>query len=215
MEKKELAGKILDILKEKYPGPKTKLVWKNPWELLVATILAAQCTDDRVNKVTPTFFKKWPDIRSLAQADLQEVEKVVYSTGFYKNKAKNLINSAKIILINFGGKVPSTMKELTSLPGVARKTANIVLSNCFTKNEGIAVDTHVKRLSNRFGLTSSHNPVIIERDLMEIFDQKDWHLVNHLFVWFGRDVCKSRNPQCENCELFSICPRIGISKQLN
>jgi endonuclease-3 len=210
MDKKDLAIKILSILEKKYPNPRTKLVWKTPWELLVATILAAQCTDDRVNKVTPVFFERWPDIKSLAHASQKEVEQVIHSTGFYKNKAKNLINASKKILTDYNGQVPSTMEELLSLPGVARKTANIVLSNCFSKNEGIAVDTHVKRISFRLGLTSSKNPAVIEKDLMELFPQQKWHLVNHLLVWFGRDICKARTPQCHRCELDSLCPKNGI-----
>jgi len=210
MDKKDLAIKILSILEKKYPNPRTKLVWKTPWELLVATILAAQCTDDRVNKVTPVFFERWPDIKSLAHASQKEVEQVIHSTGFYKNKAKNLINASKKILTDYNGQVPSTMEELLSLPGVARKTANIILSNCFSKNEGIAVDTHVKRISFRLGLTSSKNPAVIEKDLMELFPQQKWHLVNHLLVWFGRDICKARTPQCHRCELDSLCPKNGI-----
>ncbi|GAB6886509.1 hypothetical protein JCM13304A_00070 [Desulfothermus okinawensis JCM 13304] len=210
MDKKKRANEVLTILKKRYPNPRTKLVWKTPWELLVATILAAQCTDDRVNKVTPIFFKKWPDIKSLSTATQQEVEEVVRTTGFFRNKAKNLIGSAKKILNVYNGEVPSNMKDLLTLPGVARKTANIVLSNCFSKNEGIAVDTHVKRLSNRLGFTQSKNPTIIERDLMELYPRKDWHLVNHLFVWFGRDVCKARSPRCDECEVKRLCERRGV-----
>ncbi len=205
MDKKKKAKEILRLLKKRYPNPRTQLTWKNPWELLVATILAAQCTDVRVNQVTPEFFKRWPDVYALKEAKQEEVEKVIYSTGFYKNKAKNLIMSAKKIAEEFNGEVPSSMKELISLPGVARKTANIILSNCFSKHEGIAVDTHVKRISKRLGLTSSTNPLKIERELMEIFPQQEWGNVNHLLVWFGRDVCRSRKPLCSECELNHLC----------
>ncbi len=210
MNLKDRALKILEILKKRYPDPKTKLNWKTPWELLVATILAAQCTDDRVNKVTPMFFKKWPTIKALSEAKNEEVEKVIYSTGCYKNKARFLIESAKKIINKFNGEVPNTMEDLLKLPGVARKTANIVLSNCFSKNEGIAVDTHVKRLSFRLGLTSSKNPHVIEKDLMSLFPRSEWHLVNHLLVWFGRDVCTARSPRCNNCELEHLCPKKGV-----
>jgi len=213
MELKDRAKKVLEILKKRYPDPRTKLVWKSPWELLVATILAAQCTDDRVNKVTPVFFKKWPDLKSLSEASRQEVEEVVRPTGFFRNKAKNLIQTAKKILNDYNGQVPSEMDKLLTLPGVARKTANIILSNCFSKNEGIAVDTHVKRISFRLGFTESKNPTIIERDLMEIFPRKDWHLVNHLLVWFGRDVCKARSPRCNECEIEKLCEKRGVIKE--
>lgn len=210
MDKKDKASNILNILKNRYPNPKTKLNWKTPWELLVATILAAQCTDDRVNEITPIFFKKWPTIMALSKAKNEEVEKVIYPTGFYRNKAKFLVGSAKKIISDYNGEVPDTMEDLLKLPGVARKTANIVLSNCFSKNEGIAVDTHVKRLSYRLGLTSSKNPQIIEKDLMAIFPKKDWHLVNHLLVWFGRDVCTARSPRCKDCDLEHLCPKNGV-----
>lgn len=213
MENKYNSLKILEILKKRYPNPKTKLHWKSPWELLVATILAAQCTDDRVNEVTPKFFKKWPTVSSLSEAKQSDVEKVIYPTGFYRNKAKFLILSAQKIMAEFNGEVPSTMEDLLKLPGVARKTANIVLSNCFGKNEGIAVDTHVKRISYRLGLTNSKNPDKIEKDLMKLFPQKDWHLVNHLFVWYGRDICKARSPKCEICELSSLCPKKGVQNK--
>ncbi len=205
MDKRKKAQEILTILKKRYPNPTTQLTWKNPWELLVATILAAQCTDLRVNQVTPEFFKRWPDVYSLKEAKQDEVERVIYSTGFYKNKAKNLIMSARKIAEEFNGKVPSSMENLLSLPGVARKTANIILSNCFSKNEGIAVDTHVKRLSKRLGLTSYENPLKIEKELMEIFPRKEWGNVNHLLVWFGRDICRSRNPLCSECEIRHLC----------
>ncbi|WP_457571067.1 endonuclease III [Desulfovulcanus sp.] len=206
MNKKERAKSILQRLKNRYPASKTALEWESPWQLLVATVLAAQCTDARVNLVTPEFFRKWPDIKSLVQADLADVEAVIRSTGFYRNKAKNLVAAAQKICADFKGQVPDSMEELVTLPGVARKTANIVLSNAFGKNEGIAVDTHVKRLSFRLGLTRSKNPNIIEKDLMALFPKKDWGDVNHVLVLFGREICKARKPRCGECELGDICP---------
>jgi endonuclease-3 len=210
MNKKERAIVILQRLRKRYPAPKTALNWESPWQLLVATVLAAQCTDQRVNQVTPEFFRKWPDVKALAQADLADVEAVIRSTGFYRNKAKNLVAAAQKICTEFNGQVPETMEELVTLPGVARKTANIVLSNAFGKNEGIAVDTHVKRLSFRLGLTTSKNPNIIEKDLMVLFPKKDWGLVNHVLVLFGREICTARQPKCGECELSDICPRLGL-----
>ncbi|MBT8763836.1 endonuclease III [Desulfohalobiaceae bacterium Ax17] len=210
MNKKERAIVILQRLRKRYPAPKTALNWANPWQLLVATVLAAQCTDQRVNQVTPEFFRKWPDVKALAQADLADVEAVIRSTGFYRNKAKNLVAAAQKICTEFNGQVPETMEELVTLPGVARKTANIVLSNAFGKNEGIAVDTHVKRLSFRLGLTTSKNPNIIEKDLMVLFPKKDWGLVNHVLVLFGREICTARQQKCGECELSDICPKLGL-----
>jgi len=210
MNKKERASVILQRLRSRYPAPKTALNWADPWQLLVATVLAAQCTDQRVNQVTPEFFRKWPDVKALAQADLAEVEAVIRSTGFYRNKAKNLVAAAQKICTDFNGHVPETMEELVILPGVARKTANIVLSNAFGKNEGIAVDTHVKRLSFRLGLTTSKNPNIIEKDLMVLFPKKDWGLLNHVLVLFGREICTARKPKCGECELSDICPKFGL-----
>ncbi|KUJ96496.1 MAG: Endonuclease III [Desulfonauticus sp. 38_4375] len=210
MNSKELALTILKRLEKLYPL-KTALNWQNPYELLVATILSAQCTDERVNKVTPLFFKKWPDAETLAQASLTEVEEVIRSTGFYRNKAKNLVNTAKILSSKHGGKVPSTMEELLELPGVARKTANIILSNCFGVNAGIAVDTHVKRLSFRLGLSREKSPDKIEKDLMAIFPRQEWGKVNHLLVYLGREICKARKPDCQKCPLADICPKLGIN----
>lgn len=204
---------VLERLQQRYPETGSALRWDEPWELLVATVLAAQCTDERVNKVTPDFFRRWPGPEVLAKASQEEVEEVVRSTGFYRNKAKNLVAAARMVVEEFGGSLPRTMKELTRLPGVARKTANIVLSNAFGVNEGLAVDTHVKRLSYRLGLTSSTDPTRIEQDLMPLFDQQDWGEVNHLLVFFGRDVCKARSPRCGECELADVCPKNGVTKK--
>jgi endonuclease-3 len=210
---RQRADTVLDRLLKRYPQPTSALNWSNPWELLVATALSAQCTDKRVNMVTPVLFARWPDIPSMAQADPGEVEKVIYSTGFYKNKAKNLIHAARTIMDRFGGKVPQTMAELITLGGVARKTANIILSNAFGIHEGIAVDTHVKRIAMRLGLTRSTNPIQVEKDLMPLFPREHWGNINHCLVLFGREVCKARGPLCEKCQLEDICPQTGIPSQ--
>jgi len=211
MHRAERAKEVQARLARRYETPKSALTWENPWELLAATVLAAQCTDARVNMVTPVLFGRWPDTRSLARADQAEVEEVVRSTGFYRNKARNLIAAAQMIEERHGGRVPRSMEELVALPGVARKTANIVLSNAFGINEGLAVDTHVKRISFRLGLTESADPVRIEQDLMPLFPQETWGDVNHMLVLFGREVCLARSPRCDACELEDICPRHGVT----
>ncbi len=204
------AREIVKRLTPLYTDLTPALDHKSAYELLVATVLAAQCTDARVNTVTPEFFRRWPDPAALAQAMVDDVEDVVHSTGFFRQKAKNLVAAAKRMVALHGGAVPDTMEALTALPGVARKTANIVLSNALGKNEGIAVDTHVRRLSFRLGLTSSDNPIIIEKDMMPLFARKDWGAINHLLVLHGRAVCKARSPRCDACALGDICPRRGL-----
>jgi len=206
MDKKKLVSEIIQRLKKHYPL-RTALRWQNCWQLLVATILSAQCTDERVNKVTPLFFAKWPDPASLAKADLHEIEEVIRSTGFFRNKAKNLLATAKKLQAEHNGQVPSSMQELLALPGVARKTANIILGNCFGLQEGIAVDTHVKRIAYRLGLTQEKSPLKIEQDLMQIVPRSEWSNFNHLLVYFGREICKARKPECAKCILADICPR--------
>lgn len=202
---------MLARLKSRYPVLKTALNWETPWQLLVATVLSAQCTDKQVNKVTPVFFQKWPAPFDLARAPVEEVARVVHSTGFYRNKSKNLVAAAGIVAREFNGEVPSSMQDLLSLPGIARKTANIVLSGAFGINHGIAIDTHVKRISFRLGLTESTNPSVIEKDLMPLFPRQDWANVNHMLVFFGREVCRARKPNCTGCELGDICSKKGIS----
>ena len=209
-EKTDRAMAILALLKKRYPVPETMLVHENPWELLVATVLAAQCTDARVNTITPGLFRRWPDPASLALATQEELEEVIRPTGFYHSKAKNLLGAAKRVTEVFGGEVPHTMEELITLPGVARKTANVVLWGGFGINQGLAVDTHVKRLSFRLGLTKNTEPVKIEQDLIKIFPREEWGDVNHRLVWFGRDVCDARRPACSECELYDLCPRKGV-----
>jgi endonuclease-3 len=212
MNTKDRAREIHARLKRRYPAPAPALDWTDAWELLVATVLAAQCTDERVNKVTPVLFARWPDIPSLAEADVAEIEAVVRSTGFFRNKAKNLKAAARRIVDVYGGQVPRTMADLITLGGVARKTANIVLSNAFGVHEGIAVDTHVKRLAHRMGLTEHTDPVRIEKDLMPLFPRQAWGEINHYLVYFGREVCPARSPRCAACELDDICPKNGVGK---
>lgn len=207
------AAEVIRLMNLRYPHPETLLRAENAWELLVATVLAAQCTDARVNLVTPVLFERWPDIASLAQARQEDVEAVVRSTGFYRNKAKHLIAAAQKIMTVYGGKVPATMEELTSLPGVARKTANIVLWGAFGRNDGMAVDTHVKRIAFRLGLTKHKEPERVEKDLMKLFPRETWGDMNHRLVWFGRDICDARNPMCAQCEMVSFCPKAGVRQQ--
>jgi endonuclease-3 len=193
-------------LKKAYPDSKCALVHETPFHLLAATILSAQCTDVMVNKVTPPLFAKYPDAKAMAGADPETLEGLIRSTGFYRNKAKSLIGCSTAIVEQHGGEVPHTMKELTALRGVARKTANVVLGNVFGINDGVVVDTHVKRLSGRLGFSSHTVPDKIEQDLMPLFPQKDWTLLSHLLIDHGRAVCPSRKPKCGQCTLADICP---------
>lgn len=201
---------ILKRLKKEYPEPKTALNFGNPFELLVATILSAQTTDAHVNKVTQKLFKKYRTARDYSDAPLEALRKDLSSINFYNNKAKNIQSSARLIMERFGGEVPSTMEDLTSLPGVARKTANIVLSNAFGINVGIAVDTHVKRLAQRLGLTTNSDPVKIERDLMAITPRSAWGLLTHYFILHGRRICGAKKPRHGDCMLYDVCPSRDI-----
>ena len=205
------AEAVRERLASRYPLPRTELHWSSPWELLAATMLSAQCTDARVNQVTPHLFATWPDVEQMANADVGEIEVVIRSTGFFRNKAKNLRAAAARIVDAFGGQVPRTMEDMLTLPGVARKTANVVLSNAFGVQAGIAVDTHVKRISFRLGLTRETVPDRIERDLMKLFPRDDWGAVNHYLVLFGREVCTARKPACPECELEDLCPKAGLA----
>lgn len=205
-EKKEYILNIIKILDKKYKDVDIALEFSNPFELLAAVILSAQCTDERVNKVTESLFKRYKTLKDYAQADRAELENIIRSAGFFRNKAKNIINSAKIVLEKYGGEVPSTMEKLLELPGVARKTANVVLGSAFGKSEGIAVDTHVIRISNLLKLTKSEDPVKIEKDLMEIVPQKNWKKISFLIQTLGRRVCKARRPDHAQCPLNKICP---------
>lgn len=186
------------------------LNFRTPWELLLATVLSAQCTDERVNKVTPNVFERWPGPGELMHASQEDLEEVIRSTGFFRNKAKNLRNAARMVMEEYGGEVPRTMEDLLRLPGVARKTANIVLSQAYGIVDGIAVDTHVKRLSMRLGLTESDKPERIEKDLCEAFDKSVWGDMNHLLIKHGRTVCIARKPHCSQCMLAAECPKKGV-----
>lgn len=210
--RKEQAKKVQEGLQKRYPQPQTHLHHETPWQLLVATVLSAQCTDARVNMVTPALFARWKDPFALAKADIQDVEEVIKSTGFYHNKAKNIVAGAKFLVENYNGEVPRTMEELVKVAGVARKTANVVLYTAYGINEGIAVDTHVRRIAHRLGLTNSQDPIQVEKDLMEVFPQEEWGNVNHRLVWFGRHVCEARSPKCGECEFDLICPKIEPKK---
>ncbi|NHZ45899.1 endonuclease III [Nitratidesulfovibrio liaohensis] len=213
MQTADRAARVLELLRLRYPTRETHLVAQNAWELLVATVLAAQCTDVRVNQVTPGLFSRWPGPAELARATQEELEEVIHSTGFYRNKATNLLGAARRVTEVHGGEVPRTMAELVQLPGVARKTANVVLWGAYGINEGIAVDTHVKRIAFRMGFTESVDPVQIERDLMDIFPRDAWGDVNHMLVWFGRHVCDARAPRCGECEMIEVCPRHGVGQK--
>ncbi len=205
LTKKRRALLILERLKELYPEAPCSLDYENPLQLLIATMLSAQCTDARVNIVTPTLFKRFPTVTDYAEADVSDIEQYVKSTGFYRNKAKNIRAACEKIIIDFGGEVPQSMEELTSLPGVARKTANVVLAHAFGINAGVTVDTHVKRITNRLGLTKHDAPVKIEQDLMKLLPQPDWENWSIRLVYHGRAVCDARNPTCECCQLIDWC----------
>jgi endonuclease-3 len=209
-DRKRQAIEVLKRLKKEYPEPRTELRFGKPFELLAATILSAQSTDAGVNRVTEKLFKKYRSVQDFAGAPLEELQKDVSSINFYRNKAKNIKASAQMIMEKFGGKVPDTMEELISLPGVARKTANIVLANAYGKNEGIAVDTHVARLSLRLGLTDRKEPSKIEKDLMELVPREEWSNFSHLLIFHGRRVCLARKPKHSECVLFDICPSRDI-----
>lgn len=204
--KRERAQQIWSRLLVTYPDAHCELDFTNPFELGVATILSAQTTDVRVNSVTPALFERYPDARALANAQQEDVEELVKSTGFFRNKAKNIIGFARALMADFGGEVPQSMAELRPLPGVGRKTANVILGNAFGVDEGVVVDTHVKRLANRLGLTRSDNPEIVERDLMKLFDAEQWTMLSHLLIWHGRRTCDARKPRCEACEIATLCP---------
>ena len=211
MSKKAVANKVLALLERRYPQPATLLAHKNPWELLAATMLAAQCTDERVNSVTPALFARWPGPAQMARATPEEVEGYVRPTGFFRNKARHLVGAAQRIMDEYGGEVPRRMEALITLPGVARKTANVVLFGAYGLNEGIAVDTHVSRIACRLGLTATREPLRAERDLAALFARAEWGNLNHRLVWFGRQVCTARRPLCATCEMTEFCPKTGVA----
>lgn len=203
---KRRVRRLIALLKSEYPEARTALTHADPFQLLVATILSAQCTDQRVNMVTPGLFARYPDAAALAKARPAELEELIRSTGFFRNKAKNLIACAIGLVTRHGGEVPDTMEDLTALDGVGRKTANVVLGNAFGKEVGVVVDTHVNRLSNLLGLTSSRNPEQVERDLVKLVPRREWTLFAHLLIYHGRAVCIARRPRCTLCVLRAHCP---------
>ena len=203
---KKRIPEIIGILYQEYPKSRTALDFRTPLQILVATILSAQCTDARVNMITPTLFEKYSSALDFANAKPEELQEEIRSTGFFRNKSKNIISASRKIVDQFGGDVPGTMEELLTLPGVARKTANIVLSSGFGRAEGIAVDTHVKRLSRRLGLSREKDPDKIEQDLLVLIPKKNWLDFNYVIVNHGRQVCQARKPRCPDCRLISLCP---------
>lgn len=193
-----------------YPDAHCELTYRNPFELAVATVLSAQCTDARVNMVTPELFRRWPTPEALAQASLEAIEAVIKSTGFYRNKAKSILGLAQQVVAEHGGEIPAEMDALVRLPGIGRKTANVVLGNAFDRNEGIVVDTHVARLSARFGLTRETDPVKIEQALIPLFPRESWTQLSHLMIWHGRRTCAALRPRCGDCVLADCCPSAAL-----
>jgi endonuclease III len=196
----------------RYPQVTTALHYGSAWELLVATILSAQSTDEVVNRVTPELFRRYPTVADLAAADRAELEGTIHATGFFRNKARSLQGAAAYLLEHHGGEVPETIDELVELPGVGRKTANVVLGTYFARNEGVVVDTHVGRLVRRLGLTRELDPVKVERELMALVPMEEWTIFSHRLIWFGREVCTAKDPRCDRCELADLCPsafRVG------
>lgn len=206
MNRKERALKIIEILKKEYPAPRTALRFSNPFELLIATILSARCTDKQVNRVTEGLFRKYKTPEDYAKVDVRELEEDLHSLGLYRSKARNIKKACSMLVEKYSSKVPRCMDDLVALPGVARKTANVVLSNAFNMLEGIAVDTHVSRLARRLGLTGNSRPENIEADLMAITPRNEWSNLSHLLIFHGRTVCKARKPKCEICVLRGLCP---------
>jgi endonuclease III len=199
-------AEIRERLAARYPAVTTALDHRSAWELLVATILSAQSTDVVVNQVTPELFRRYPTPAALAAADRAEVEAAIHATGFFRNKARSIQGAAAYLLEHHGGEVPETIDELVELPGVGRKTANVVLGTFFSRNEGVVVDTHVGRLSRRLSLTTNTDPVKVERDLMALVPMEEWTIFSHRLIWFGREVCMAKDPRCDRCELADLCP---------
>lgn len=204
------ARTLLARLKKLYPDAHCELDYRTPFELLAATILSAQCTDVRVNMVTPGLFAKYPTPAALAAAQQADVEAIIRSAGFFRHKAKNLIGMAEALVSQHGGEVPRTMEALRMLPGVGRKTANVILGNAYGINDGVTVDTHVARLATLLGLTRAKTPEKVELDLMELFPRKDWALLSHLLIWHGRRICIARRPKCGECVLADLCPSARV-----
>lgn len=212
MKKNDQALEVHRRLKKLYPDAHCELNHSNPFELLIATILSAQCTDVRVNMVTPDLFKKYPTPKALAKAKLEDVEEAIKSINFYKNKSKSLIGCAQMLMDQHKGEVPQSVEELSELPGVGRKTANVVLGNAFNINTGIVVDTHVKRTTHLLGLTKNTEPEKVEQDLMKLFPNETWTEISHLLIFLGRRMCIARRPQCDLCVLKDLCPSAAKTK---
>jgi endonuclease-3 len=210
--RKRQARKVVKGLAKLYPDAKCSLDHRTPLQLVIATILSAQCTDERVNKVTPALFKRYPDAKAFAAAQVEELQGMIQSTGFFRNKAKSILGCTEAIVEQHAGEVPGTMEELHALPGVGRKTANVVLGNAFGV-PGLVVDTHVHRLGRRLGLTKENTPEKIERDLMQIVPPEEWTALGHRMIYHGRKICTARNPKCPMCALASFCPKIGVSEK--
>jgi endonuclease-3 len=208
--KRQNARQIVRLLKKQYPDASCALQHQNPLQLLIATILSAQCTDVRVNMVTPALFRRYPDAQSYAQSDSAELEGMIQSTGFFRNKARSIQACCRLLVERWNGQVPGTIEDLVELPGVGRKTANVILGNAFGV-PGITVDTHVGRLSRRLGLTQEADPTKVERDLMELIPKKEWTMFSHRMIFHGRQVCFARKPNCPACMLKRICPQIGVA----
>ena len=208
--RKARAAAIYDILAAEYPDAECALHHRSPYELAVATILSAQCTDVRVNMVTPELFRRYPDPESLAAARPEELEEVIRSTGFFRNKTRNLIGMAAALLEGHDGELPRSIRELSALPGIGRKTANVILGNAFGIDEGVVVDTHVGRLSGRMRFTAGKTPVKIERDLMDLFPRRVWTMLAHLLIFHGRQVCNARRPRCNQCAVSHLCPSSAV-----
>ncbi|WP_224362124.1 endonuclease III [Hyalangium versicolor] len=206
----KIVPSLLERLRQAHPDARYELNWSTPFELLVATILAAQCTDERVNRVTATLFPKYPGPRAFADADTPELEEDLKPTGFYKQKAKSVQNMSRELLAKFGGEVPRTVDELVTLPGVARKTANVVLNTAFNLPSGVIVDTHVARVSQRLGITKKDKPEEIEKDLMKLVPQDQWTFFGPAMVLHGRYTCMARKPKCEACPMDDLCPKVGV-----
>lgn len=213
-ERQHIAGVTLERLSREYPDAHCELDFRNPFELVAATILSAQCTDVRVNMVTPVLFRKYPNAKALAAADPSDVEDIIRTTGFFRAKTKSLLAMASTLESEFGGNVPQTLPELIKLGGVGRKTANVVLGNAFNINEGVVVDTHVQRLSRRLGLTREADAVAIEQALIPLFPREAWTLISHLLIWHGRRVCLARKPLCGQCVLNDVCPSAEVGGEV-
>lgn len=205
MKKSKEAIEIIEILKKTYPDAKCSLDFETPFQIMVAVMLSAQCTDDRVNKITPALFEKYPTPEKMAKAEIEDIEAMVKSCGFYRNKSKNIWNASKLLVEKYNSVLPEDINELEQFPGVGRKSANVIMLEAFNNPQGIAVDTHVKRISNRIGLSSQAEPQKIEKDLLKVFPKEYLRDVNHTFIWFGRDVCNSRSPKCEECPVQKYC----------